>query len=128
MKSHQGHNVDVSSTLIFHDSRKEVVPAASLLKEADEEEDGRPVKDKKPIMLELEEEEDEFYTLEELDEVDKSMAYLARKFSNIRVKKPRFKGRGQSSYNSNSYKGKPKTQTGSSSGGRTGYKTGSVDR
>ena len=129
MKSHQGHTVDVSSALISHDSRKEAVPATSSLKGADEEEDERSVKDKKPIVLELEEEEeDEFYTLEELDEVDKSMAYLARKFSNIRVKKPRFKGRGQSSYNSSGYKGKPKAQTSSSSGGRTGYKTGSVDR
>ncbi|KAL8100545.1 hypothetical protein AgCh_032705 [Apium graveolens] len=32
-----------------------------------------------------------FYTLDELDELDQSMAYLARKFSNIRVKKPRSK-------------------------------------
>ncbi|KAL8135071.1 hypothetical protein AgCh_009913 [Apium graveolens] len=38
----------------------------------------------------MELEKDEFYTLEELDELDQSMTYLARKFSNIRVRKPRY--------------------------------------
>ena len=52
----------------------------------------------------LETGENEFYTLEELDEVDQSMAYLARKFSNIRFKKPRsFQGKGQSSFTGNNY-------------------------
>ncbi|KAL8126337.1 hypothetical protein AgCh_013579 [Apium graveolens] len=55
--------------------------------------------------------------------MDQSMAYLARKFSNIRVKKPRFfKGKGLSS-NSNNWK--LKTQYNSVSKG--GYKTGSMD-
>ncbi|KAL8105339.1 hypothetical protein AgCh_029215 [Apium graveolens] len=55
--------------------------------------------------------------------MDQSMAYLARKFSNIRVKKPRFfKNKGQSSNNNN---WKPKAQYNSASKG--GYKTGSVD-
>ena len=59
------------------------------------------------VILELE--EDEFYTLDELDELDQSMAYLARKFSNIRVKKPRyFKGKGQSFNKDSSWKGKGK--------------------
>ncbi|KAL8119911.1 hypothetical protein AgCh_017145 [Apium graveolens] len=40
------------------------------------------------VILELE--EDEFYTLDELDELDQSMVYLDRKFSNIRVKKTRY--------------------------------------
>ncbi|KAL8155673.1 hypothetical protein AgCh_000901 [Apium graveolens] len=58
---------------------------------------------------EKEKEEDEFYTLDELDELDQSMAYMARKFSNIRVKKPSyFKGKGQSFNKDNSWKGKGK--------------------
>ncbi|KAL8124259.1 hypothetical protein AgCh_012052 [Apium graveolens] len=72
-----------------------------------------------------EEEEDEFYTLDELDELDQSMAYLARKFSNIKVKKPRFfKGKGQSFTKDNSWKGKGKYTFDS----KNGYKTGSVNR
>ena len=54
----------------------------------------------KQVVLELE--EDEFYTLDDLDEMDQSIADLDRKFSNIRVKKPRFfKNKGQSSNNNN---------------------------
>ncbi|TKW70165.1 MAG: hypothetical protein DI543_29215, partial [Bradyrhizobium icense] len=69
--------------------------------------------------------DDEFYTLDELDELDKSMAYLARKFSNIRVKKPRyFKSKGQSFNKESSWKGKGKY----TSDNKNGYKTGSVDR
>ncbi|KAL8110511.1 hypothetical protein AgCh_026289 [Apium graveolens] len=72
------------------------------------------------VILELE--EDEFYAL---DELDQSMAYLARKFSNIKVKKPRFfKGKGQSFNKDNSWKGKGKYTPDS----KNGYKTGSVDR
>ncbi|KAL8108699.1 hypothetical protein AgCh_024966 [Apium graveolens] len=41
----------------------------------------------KQVFLVLE--EDEYYTLDELDEMDQRMAYLDTKFSNIRVKKPR---------------------------------------
>ncbi|KAL8098403.1 hypothetical protein AgCh_031238 [Apium graveolens] len=80
----------------------------------DEQEIGTPVvssneqKNKEPykqVILELE--EDEFYTLDELDELDQSMAYLARKFSNIRVKKRKFfKNKGQISNKDNSWKGK----------------------
>lgn len=33
--------------------------------------------------------EDRFYILEEFDNVDKPMAYLVKKFSNIRFKRPR---------------------------------------
>ncbi|KAL8124283.1 hypothetical protein AgCh_012074 [Apium graveolens] len=44
----------------------------------------------KQVVLELEE-DDEYYTLDQLDEMDQSITYLARKFSHIRVKKPRFK-------------------------------------
>ncbi|KAL8125089.1 hypothetical protein AgCh_012673 [Apium graveolens] len=39
----------------------------------------------------LELEKDEYYTLDELDEMDQSMDYLTRKISNIRVKNPRSK-------------------------------------
>ncbi|KAL8088286.1 hypothetical protein AgCh_038169 [Apium graveolens] len=75
------------------------------------------------VILELE--KDEFYTLEELDKLDQSMIYLARKFSNIRVKKPRyFKSKGQSFNKDNSWKEKGKYNSDS----RNGYKTGFVDR
>ncbi|KAL8107816.1 hypothetical protein AgCh_024284 [Apium graveolens] len=75
------------------------------------------------VILELE--EDEFHTLDELAELDQSKAYLARKFSNIRVKKPRFfKGKGQSFNKGSSWKGKGKYTSDS----KNGYKTGSVDR
>ncbi|KAL8108708.1 hypothetical protein AgCh_024975 [Apium graveolens] len=80
--------------------------------------------DQRVLQAQIGHQEDEFYTLDELDEMDQSMAYLARKFSNIRVKKPRFfKNKGQSS-NSNNWK--PKTQYNSARKG--GYKTGSADR
>ena len=53
------------------------------------------------------------------------MAYLARKFSNIRVKKPRFfKGKGQSFNKDSSWKKKGKYNSNS----KNDYKTGSVDR
>lgn len=66
--------------------------------------------------------EREYYTPDELDNVDKSMDYLARKFSNLRFKKPRtIKGKGQSSF-TNSFKRKAvKTNT-------SGYRTSTLDR
>ncbi|KAL8134217.1 hypothetical protein AgCh_009318 [Apium graveolens] len=79
--------------------------------------------DKEHVILELE--KDEFYTLEELDELDQSMAYLARKFSNIKVKKPRFfKSKEQSFNKDNSCIEKGKYNSDS----KNGYKTGSVDK
>ena len=70
-------------------------------------------------------EEDEFYTMDELDELDQSMSYLARKFFNIKVKKPRFfKGKGQSFNKDINWKGKGKYTSDS----KNGYKTGSVAR
>ena len=99
IKAHHGHLVDDSSALIVNDREES----------EDEQDDQVPViqameqKNKTPqkqVVLELE--EDEYYTLDELDEMDQSMAYLARKFSNIRVKKPRFfKSKGQSSNSNN---------------------------
>ncbi|KAL8126255.1 hypothetical protein AgCh_013517 [Apium graveolens] len=81
----------------YTESEKEKVSLDSFLGESEDEKDTQfPViqvveqKNKGPqkrVVLELE--KDEYYTLDELDEMDQSMAYLARKFSNIRVKKPR---------------------------------------
>ncbi|KAL8102971.1 hypothetical protein AgCh_027487 [Apium graveolens] len=65
----------------------------------------------KQVILELE--EYEFYTLDELDELDHSMAYLARKFSKIKVKKPKFfRNKGQTSNQDNSWKGKTQFNSG----------------
>ena len=92
LKAHHGHVVDGSIALIVNDREES----------EDEQDDQVPVRQameqkkkgpQKQVMWELE--EDEYYHLDELDEMDQSMAYLARKFSNIRVKKPRFfKGKG----------------------------------
>ncbi|KAL8132771.1 hypothetical protein AgCh_008307 [Apium graveolens] len=82
-----------------------------------------PFENEEQVILELE--NDEFYTLGELDELDQSMTYLARKFSNIRVKKPRyFKNKEQSFNKDNRWKEKGKYNSDS----KNGYKTGSVDR
>lgn len=72
--------------------------------------------------------DNEFYTPEELDEIDKSMAYLARKFLKIRFKKPRsFKRKMKGSYSNNSYKGK-NARSSISTEIKNGYKIGYVDR
>ncbi|KAL8090114.1 hypothetical protein AgCh_039550 [Apium graveolens] len=114
--------VDGSSALIinesqtFDDEPRSQTPVVSPSEQ-------RTNDSQEQVILELE--EDGFYTLDELDELDQSMAYLARKFSNIRVKKPRyFKGKGQSFNKDSSWKGKEKYNSNS----KNGYKTGSVDR
>ena len=65
-------------------------------------------------------EKEEFYTLEEVDDLEKqSMAYIARKFSNIRFKKNKaFKPRQYTCTSSNN--------TGSKAPYKGGYKTGYV--
>ena len=87
LKAHHGHIVDGSSALIINDreeSEDEQDDQVSVSQDMEQKNKGP----QKQVVLELE--EDEYYTLDELDEMDQSMAYLARKFSNIRVKKPRF--------------------------------------
>ncbi|KAL8102940.1 hypothetical protein AgCh_027465 [Apium graveolens] len=118
----QGHVVDGSSALIVNeiqistDEPRSQIPVASTSEQ-------RTNDSQEQVILELE--KDEFYTLEELDELDQSMAYLGRKFSNIRVKKPRyFKSKGQSFNKDNSWKEKEKYNSDS----KNGYKIGSVDR
>ncbi|KAL8133773.1 hypothetical protein AgCh_009008 [Apium graveolens] len=121
LRAGQGHIVDGSSTLMVNDVQSS----------DNEQEIQTPVvssneqKNKEPhrqLILELE--EDEFYTLDELDELDQFMAYLARKFSNIIVKKPKFlKNKGQTSNKDSRWKGKAQYN----SGGKSGYKTGFVD-
>ncbi|KAL8146339.1 hypothetical protein AgCh_004181 [Apium graveolens] len=107
LRAGQGYVMDGSSALIMNDGQtsndeqRSPTPAISTSEKRvnDTEEE---------VILELDE-EDEFYTLDELDELEKSMAYLARKFSNIRVKKPRFfKSKGQSFNKDSSWKGKGK--------------------
>ncbi|KAL8099901.1 hypothetical protein AgCh_032235 [Apium graveolens] len=87
LRSVQGHVVDGSSALIINESHiSNDEPRSQTLATSTSEQ--RTNDSQEQVILELE--EDEFYTLDELDELDQSMAYLARKFSNIRVKKPRF--------------------------------------
>ncbi|KAL8131859.1 hypothetical protein AgCh_007681 [Apium graveolens] len=114
--------IDGSSALIVNESQtsndeqRSQTPVASTSEQRNND-------SQEQVILELE--EDEFYTLDELDELDQSMAYLARNFSNIRVKKPRFfKGKGKSFNKDSSWKGKGKYTSDS----KNGYKTGSVDR
>ncbi|KAL8113782.1 hypothetical protein AgCh_020907 [Apium graveolens] len=115
LKLSQGHVIDVSSVLIANDKKitEDETKSQTQNMQPVEQKNKEP---QKQVILELE--EDEYYTLDELDEMDQSMAYMARKFSNIRVKKPRyFKGKGQTSYNNN-WKGKtPTNET-----GKGGYK------
>ncbi|KAL8148837.1 hypothetical protein AgCh_006002 [Apium graveolens] len=88
LRAGQGHIIDGSSALVVNvsqssnDEQEIQTPVVS----SNEQKNKEP---QKPVILELE--EDKFYTLDELDELDQSMAYLARKFSNIRVKKPKSK-------------------------------------
>ncbi|KAL8103330.1 hypothetical protein AgCh_027773 [Apium graveolens] len=96
LRAGQGYVMDCSSALIVNDGqtsndeqRSPTLAISTSEKRVNDSEE--------QVILELDE-EDQFYTLDELDELDKSMAYLARKFSNIRVKKPRFfKSKGQKS-------------------------------
>ncbi|KAL8089739.1 hypothetical protein AgCh_039288 [Apium graveolens] len=120
LRAGQGYVMDGSSALIVNDGQtsndeqRSPTPAISTSEK-------RVNDTEEQVILELDE-EDEFYTLDKLDELDKSMAYLARKFSNIRVKKPRFfKSKGQSFNKDSSWKGKGKYTPDS----KTGYKTGS---
>ncbi|KAL8126061.1 hypothetical protein AgCh_013373 [Apium graveolens] len=106
LRSGQGHVVDGSSALIVNESQistdepRSQTPVASTSEQ-------RINDSQEQVILELE--KDEFYTLDVLDELAQSMAYLARKFSNIRVKRPRFfKGKGQSFNKDSNWKGKGK--------------------
>ena len=71
--------------------------------------------------------EDDFYTLEELDKMaNKSYAYMARKYPNIRVKRNRsFRQRPSSESHGGFNKGK---SVSAKPGSGSGYKSGSVDR
>ncbi|KAK1366507.1 hypothetical protein POM88_042068 [Heracleum sosnowskyi] len=85
------------------------------------------VEDDEKVVLQLKDVEDEdFYTIEELESMDNpTMAYMAKKFKNFRFKKDRsYKPQGQASkFNKGS---SSKAAVGSSTKG--GYKTGFVDR
>ncbi|KAL8115821.1 hypothetical protein AgCh_022356 [Apium graveolens] len=118
LRVRQGHVVEGSSTLVANDSKtsKDELEAQTQVVQAVEQKNKNP---QKQVILELY--EDEFYTLDELDEMDQSMAYLTRKFSNIRVKKMKyFKSKGQTSNNNNNWKGK----TQFNSAGKNDYKPG----
>ncbi|KAL8100038.1 hypothetical protein AgCh_032337 [Apium graveolens] len=121
LRTGQGHVVDGSSALIVNEiqtSNDEPISQTPLTSTSEQ----RTIDSQEQVILELE--EDEFYILDELNELDQSMDYLARNFSNIRVKKPRFfKGKGQSFKKDRSWKGKGKYTSES----KNGYKTGSVD-
>lgn len=82
--------------------------------------------DEEKVVLELKDVEDEdFYTIEELKNMDnQTMAYMAKKFSNLRFRKNKpYKSKGQSS---NFNKGGSSRVGGS--GTKSGYKTGMLDR
>ncbi|KAK1373475.1 hypothetical protein POM88_029668 [Heracleum sosnowskyi] len=85
------------------------------------------VEDDEKVVLQLKDVEDEdFYTMEELESMDNpTMAYMAKKFKNFRFKKDRsYKPQGQASKFSKG--SSSKAAVGSSTKG--GYKTGFVDR
>ncbi|KAL8108369.1 hypothetical protein AgCh_024729 [Apium graveolens] len=87
LKVGQGHVVDGSSALIVNESQtSNDEPRSQTLVASTSEQ--RNNDSQEQVILKLE--EDEFYTLDELDKLDRSMVYLERKFSNIRVKKLRF--------------------------------------
>ncbi|KAL8131841.1 hypothetical protein AgCh_007668 [Apium graveolens] len=123
LRAGQGYVLDGSSAVIVNDGQTSNNEQTSQTPEVSTSE--KRVNDTKEQVIPELDEEDKFYTLDELDELDKSMAYLARKFSNIRVKKPRFfKSKGQYFNKDSSWKGKGKYTPDS----KNGYKTGSVDR
>ncbi|KAK1373504.1 hypothetical protein POM88_029697 [Heracleum sosnowskyi] len=85
------------------------------------------VEDDEKVVLQLKDVEDEdFYTMEELESMDNpTMAYMAKKFKNFRFKKDRsFRPQGQASKFTKG--SSSKAAVGSSFKG--GYKTGFVDR
>lgn len=95
MKSHKGHSPNVSKALVAQEPKINEEKAALKLKNKEQEEDEKNEADNMDV---LEVGENDFYTIEKLDEVVLSMTYLARKSSNIRFKKLGiFKGKGQSS-------------------------------
>lgn len=104
-----------------------IVALISKEPETSEVEGVNPKDGKEVLEAELEDvnpeaDESEYYTLEELEQLkDKSMAYLAAKFSHIRFKRnPRYKFKGGSKFLKRSY------SSGSSS--RGGHKSNMVDR
>ena len=79
------------------------------------------VEDEEKVTLDLKDVEDEeYYTLEELDEMEnKTMAYMARKFSNVRLRKNKpFQSKFQGFKN-----GKLGVSRTGASGSGTGYRT-----
>ena len=76
--------------------------------------------------------EDDFYTMEELEQLEnKTMAYMAGKFKNLRFRRnPKYKFKSGSNFSGSSGSGFRGNRGGSSSGSfnRSGYKSGMVDR
>ncbi|KAL8099710.1 hypothetical protein AgCh_032098 [Apium graveolens] len=114
LRTSQGHIVDGSSALVINDcnssdDEQEIqTPTASSVEQKNKD-------PQKQVILELE--EDELYTLDELDELDQYMAYLERKFSNINVKKTKFfKIKGQTSNKDSSWKERAQYNSGSKKG------------
>ena len=97
----------------------------------------KPVSDKQEIVeadfteSTHETDKDDFYTMEELEQLEnKTMAYMAGKFKNLRFRRnPKYKFKSGSNYSGSSGSGFRGNQGGSSlwSYNNSGYKTGMVD-
>ena len=80
--------------------------------------------------------DDDYFTIEEMESMEnKTMAYMASKFSNVRFRKNnRYKGKpsgnkfSKGTYPTGSYGNNPGSSSGYSGGSKSGYKTGMVDR
>ena len=76
--------------------------------------------------------EDDFYSMEELEQLEnKTMAYMAEKFKNLKFRRnPKYKLKSGSSYNGSSGSWFRRNRGCSSSGSysKSGYKTGLIDR
>ena len=98
----------------------------------------KPVAEKQKVVeVELtvssqDDDKDDFYCKEELEQLEnKTMAYMAEKFKNLKFKRnPKYKFKSGSSYNGSSGSGFKGNRGGSSSGSynKSGYKTEMVDR
>lgn len=105
MKAGQGLVVELTKALIVQEPIRVIVPTQSQLRiEKIVDELDELVK-----IVVLEYGKKEFYTVDELDDLNKSVAYLTSKFSNIRLKRPRIFKRKDVKINTCAGKGEYRT-------------------
>lgn len=118
--ANRGKMANVSNALIVKEPMR-MERSSTSQKQKDEEVEDDDVEESS---AKDESDEDEYYTIEELERMDnKSLAFMAKKFGNLRFKKNRsFKPRSKPNFSSFNKGTNPRTSS------QRGYKTGTVDR